>query len=506
MNLETIINNFVTSGLHLSDPDLLRRFKVLNVFQLVFIMMAPILGLFFFYIGALSLFYCFIVAGLFMILGIILLRKTKNIIFVGNYAVFVLWATISVIAWNSGAITFEGIINPSWLLNAGLILLAIFLNGYLSGTVWATVVFIQTGIVIYLFRMGYEFTNIIPPEITATYFMGTYLVCLLAILLFAFLFEKEKSEALIREQEKASALRESKRYMDDIFDRYPLPTFVIDRSHRVIQWNRACRELSSISIERILGKKVWEGFAINDKGSFADILLEDMDSITSDYGEFIISQTDTGWFELEAFLPNLKNGQRVIITAAPIAGDDGIVRGAIQTIQELHKIPTEAGIQEVLNETFPRPVYRIDSGGKIDFWNKACEDKFGYPASQMIGKSPLTIVAKRYRPLFKDMFVRVLKGESFVKLEWRYQASNGSPVYVIARAFPSEHSDGESVECIIENTDVTDLRLKLKKLSLYAAESNEKLKTLSEDYDLLKKNIAMFIRKKDKQADSPPNE
>ena len=501
MNLESILNNLITSGIKLSDPDIIRKYKVLNIFQLALIMLAPIMGLFYFYIGATPLFYTSIATGIFMIGGIALLRKTKNIVLVGNYAVFILWATISIIAWNTGAISFEGVINPSWLLNAGLILFAIFLNGYLSGTIWATIVFIETGIIIILYRNGHQFPNLISPEITATYFMGTYLICLLAILLFAFLFEREKSEALIREHEKSSTIRESKRYMDDIFDRYPLPTFVLDRSHRVIQWNRACRELSGIPTEEILGKEVWDGFMINDQGSIADIVIEDIDSIIEDFSDSIVSQADSGWFEMDTYLPKLKDGRRVIITAAPIFDKNGFVRGAIQTIQEVKKIPTESGTQDYLDETFPKPVFSIDSKGKIKFWNKACVNAYGYEASQMLGKSPLHLVAKRYRNLFKDTLIKVLKGETFTKVEWRYMSDKGKPIYVMARVFPSQVKEEEEVECVIVNTDVTELRLKLKKISRYAAESNDKFKNLSEEHALLKKNIATFIRKKDTQEE-----
>jgi hypothetical protein len=224
MNLESIIKNFVTSGLTLTDPDLIRRVRVLNISQVLFFILSLFLGLFYFQIAAFLLFYTLIFAGLLMLGGVVLLRATKNIVLVGNYAVFVLWAAITVVSWNTGAITYEGVLNPSWILNAGLILLAIFLNGYLSGTIWATVIFLQTGLLIYLFRSGYQFQNLLPLDIMTTYYMGVYMVCILVILLFAFLFEKEKSEALIREQEKSHTLRESKRYMDDIFDRYPLPT------------------------------------------------------------------------------------------------------------------------------------------------------------------------------------------------------------------------------------------------------------------------------------------
>jgi PAS domain S-box-containing protein len=500
MNLEAILKNVLTSGLTFTDPDLIRRVRVLNIFQVIFFILALFLGLFYLSIDAFILFYTVVIAGIFMLGGVVLLRTTKNIVLVGNYAVFILWAAITVISWNTGAITYEGVINPSWLLNAGLILLAIFLNGYLSGTIWATVIFLQTGLLIYLFRSGHQFQNVLPADIMSTYYMGVYMVCILVILLFAFLFEKEKSEALIREQEKSHTLRESKRYMDDIFDRYPLPTFVLDKSHRVIQWNRACQELSGIYPEQILGKRVWEGFFTNDQSSIADLVLDDINSIGRIFGDSLISDIDSGWFEMDTFLPKLKEGKRAIVTAAPIMDNNGVMRGAIQTIQEVRKIPVEGGRPEYLDESFQQPVFRIDSGGKIDMWNKACEDAFGFNASEMIGKNPLTFVAKNYRPLFKDTLIRVLKGESFSNRQWKYTASDGRPVYVLARVFPSQSVENNGVECVIVNTDITEIRLRLKKLSLYAAESNEKLKALSEEHDLLKKNIATFIRKKDKDV------
>ncbi|MBN2420186.1 MAG: PAS domain S-box protein, partial [Deltaproteobacteria bacterium] len=349
MNLENLINNIITSGHEVADPDILRKYKVLNIFQLTVIFLAPLLGIFYVYIGAISLFYTSIAAGILMIAGILLLRITKNLILSGNYALFVLWAVISILSWKTGAISYDGIINPTWLLNAGLILLAIFLNGYLSGTVWAIIIFIQTGVIIFLFRKGYQFASIIPADLTATYFLGVYLICLLTILLFAFLFEKEKIDALMREENKSQTIREGKRYMDSIFDRYPLPTFVIDKRHRVIQWNRACSEISGLPPEEMLGKEVWKGFHMGGQDrSMADILIDDSDSISDLYKDEIVS-SERGWFELNTYLPGLDEDGRVIITAAPILDDNDNIRGAIQTIQTVKQIPVEAGVQDYLS-------------------------------------------------------------------------------------------------------------------------------------------------------------
>ena len=208
MNLESLVHNLITSKVKFSEPDTIIKIKILNISQLIFIILAPLLGLFFFFIGAIPLFYVTIIAGLSMIPGILILRKSKNTVLVGNYAIFIIWATLSILAWYTGAVTYEGVIRPSLVLHAGLILLAIFLNGYLSGTIWATIVFLETGLIIYLYRVGYQFPNLIPLEISAIYSMGSYFICLLAILAFAFLFEKEKRDAMTREQEKSQALVE----------------------------------------------------------------------------------------------------------------------------------------------------------------------------------------------------------------------------------------------------------------------------------------------------------
>ncbi|MFC1891519.1 PAS domain-containing protein, partial [Thermodesulfobacteriota bacterium] len=112
-------------------------------------------------------------------------------------------------------------------------------------------------------------------------------------------------------------------------------------------------------------------------------------------------------------------------------------------------------------------------------------------------KSPLGVVAKKYRPNFKNTIIKALKGEAVSDREWRYVSKERKPVYVLVRVLPLDTEEGNEKECVIINTDITDLRIKVKKLSLYAAESKERYKNLSEEHDLLKKNIATFIRKKD---------
>ena len=234
----------------------------------------------------------------------------------------------------------------------------------------------------------------------------------------------------------------------------------------------------------------------------ADIIVDDPGAIEREYEDDLISKSDTGLFEIEMFLPKLKGGARAAITVAPIVDNAGTVKGAIQTVQTIN-LPQggSGGLSGEAAESFPDPVFKIDSRGEINFWNKACEETFGYPASEMVGKSPFGLVSKRYKALFKEMILKVFKGQSLKGRTLKYYTNKERPLYVLAKVFPTQSADGEGKECVVVNTDITDLRIKLKKLELYAAESKEKLKTLNEEYDLLKRNIATFIRKKD---DSPP--
>jgi len=495
-----LFNNFLASGVKAEAPEKIRKIKGLNLFELVFVIAAPLLGLFYYYVGAFFLFKTSMAAGALGVAAILLLRITKNPALTGNFAVLVLWAFLFVIRWNTGGMSADGLILLSWVWNAVIILLAIYVTGYMWGTIWACVVFMESGFAVYLFRGGHQFINVIPPEVSPVYSLGFYLMGLLATLLFAFLFEKERNDAQIREEEKSKVLKDSRRYTEDILERSPVPTFVLDNSHRVIQWNRACQELTGVVPQEILGNRVWDGFVLDEKGCLADKLLDNPEALPREYDESMISRTESGSFAVETLLPNLKGGLRAIVNTAPILDEDGGVRGAIQTIQDISK--RQETDETSLNRTYGSndhsafPVFKIDTAGNISSWNKACEDSFGHPSSEMLGNSPLTLVSKSYRRDFKDTIVRVFKGESVKSKEWKYETNEGKPCYVLANIEPVKGLSGHVVECIVTSSDVTELKYRMKKLERYAVEQKEQFNKLSEDYNLLKSNIASFIRKK----------
>ena len=501
MKFESLLNNFLTSGIKTAAPEIIKKIRVLNLLVLVFVISSFFLGLFYFYIGAVSLFYACMIAGFMGLSTIPLLRMTHNTMLTGNFSVFILWALLIIIRWNTGGISANGLILLSWVWNAVLILLAVFVAGYLWGTIWASLVFVESGITIYLFQYGYFFNNIIPKKIIPFYSLGAYLLGLLMILLFAFLFEKDRADAIKREQEKTKMLSDSNKHLENIIERLPIPTYVLDNNHRVVQWNRACRDMTGISYQDIVGKRVCEGLSLDKEGSMADKFLYNPDIIPEEFGKSIISRSDSGSTAVKAFLPNLKGGIHSIINTAPLIDQEGNVKGVIEAIQHLsdpeNMSETMFGFQNNSINDIGYPAFKIDSHGKISGWNEACEESLGYSLSRMLGQSPLLVVSKPFYPIFKQAIAYTFKkGRAIKSIECAYQTKTGQIFYALSRIEPIHDTAGELRECRVISTNITNLKIKIKKMERDTAKNNAKLSSLNNEYNLLKKNIAGFLRKK----------
>ncbi|MGD0828730.1 MAG: PAS domain-containing protein, partial [Desulfobaccales bacterium] len=69
-------------------------------------------------------------------------------------------------------------------------------------------------------------------------------------------------------------LRE-KKTTEGILEGMPVPTFVIDRSHRIIYWNRACEELTGFSRREMVGSyRYWLPFYTHERPSMASLVVE----------------------------------------------------------------------------------------------------------------------------------------------------------------------------------------------------------------------------------------
>lgn len=138
----------------------------------------------------------------------------------------------------------------------------------------------------------------------------------------------EIEERIISEQRLFSVIQGS-----------PIPTFVIDKKHKVIYWNKALEELSRISREEILGtSEHWRAFYRNERPCMADILV---DAALSDINYWYENKWTKSTlideaYEATNFFPDLgSKGKWLHFTAASIRDPKGELVGAIETLEDI---------------------------------------------------------------------------------------------------------------------------------------------------------------------------
>ena len=88
----------------------------------------------------------------------------------------------------------------------------------------------------------------------------------------------------------------------------------------------------------IIGKKVPVSLYVDNQRSLADIMIEDPDSIIDRFSSSIVSKTDSGFFEVGVPFPGIKEGMQANVAVAPILDINGIIKGAIEIIQDVTNV------------------------------------------------------------------------------------------------------------------------------------------------------------------------
>lgn len=136
---------------------------------------------------------------------------------------------------------------------------------------------------------------------------------------------------------KASELQTSERALSQIIQGSTIPTFVINKDHRITHWNRSLEVLTGkLAVDMVGTRNQWAPFYDEARPSMADIILDQIggNKIKRLYGDhWRKSALIEGAYEAEKFFPNLgKDGKWCWFTAAPILDAEGVVVGAIETI------------------------------------------------------------------------------------------------------------------------------------------------------------------------------
>ncbi len=124
-----------------------------------------------------------------------------------------------------------------------------------------------------------------------------------------------------------------------IIDGTSIPSFVINKQHKVTHWNTAIESLSSIKKEEIIGTdEQWKAFYPKKRPSMADLIVDgaSVNEVKTYYTECRKSHLIDGAYEAEDFfLTHRKDRKWLHFTASPIRDNNGEIIGAIETLEDI---------------------------------------------------------------------------------------------------------------------------------------------------------------------------
>ncbi len=130
-------------------------------------------------------------------------------------------------------------------------------------------------------------------------------------------------EELVRRKANEASLRESRDRLFQILQETSIPTFVIDRDHRVTHVNKAFEALTGISAHEILGtRNQWKAFYRTERPTMADLIVDNVPEkeLARFYkGRYQRSAFVEGGYQSERQFRDLKKGSRwLFFTASPL--------------------------------------------------------------------------------------------------------------------------------------------------------------------------------------------
>ena len=230
--------------------------------------------------------------------------------------------------------------------------------------------------------------------------------------------------------------------LHSIIDGSFIPTFVIDREHRVLYWNRALEEISKIPASSVIGtNEHWRAFYKEQRPCMADLLVDGaMKDIPQWYaGKHRESALIGEAFEATDFFPELgESGRWLRFTASTIRNEQGEIVGAVETLEDIsdQKLAEEAlresqqRLYQIL-EGSPIAAFVIDRDHQVIFWNRALEELSRIRADDVVGTDQQwRAFYGLKRPCMADLII----DEKLAEVK-KWYAGKGHPSKLLKEAF-----------------------------------------------------------------------
>jgi PAS domain S-box-containing protein len=263
-----------------------------------------------------------------------------------------------------------------------------------------------------------------------------------------------------------SLLRE-KKTTEGILEGMPVPTFVINREHRIIYWNRACEELTGYSRNEMIGTyRYWLPFYPHERPSMASLVVEqNIKALEKFFGDNNLKPSPNlpGAYEAFEYFPNFRGQERYFyLSASPIYDERGQIQGAVQTILDMTKREQLSRELQDSEEKFRRVVETSLDGIVLHrdlellYVNRACLEIFNYPnPAEMLGRNLLQYIDLPYRQAVSRRLSKLLEGASRPRVfELKGIKKDGAKFDVEVVSFPTTYEGQPAIQTHVR--DITD--------------------------------------------------
>ena len=191
---------------------------------------------------------------------------------------------------------------------------------------------------------------------------------------------------------------ESEKIASLIVHQTSIPTLVIDRNHTITHCNRAYEALTGLPANSMIGTKdQWRTFYDEPRLVLVDYIVDQVphDQILKEFGERCRkSDASEDVFEAELFFPDLDdNGRWLFFTGAPLRDPEGIIVGAVETVQNVTKrkqaelaLRRSGRLFKTLLDFIPYPIAVYTMQGIATFVNRRFTQVFGWSIDELNGK------------------------------------------------------------------------------------------------------------------------
>lgn len=294
--------------------------------------------------------------------------------------------------------------------------------------------------------------------------------------------EEEMAENL---REYAASIEREKKTIEGVVEGSPIPTFVVNRDHKIIFWNRACAELTNFGADVMVGTdKHYLPFYREKRPVIADFIIDgNIEGLEHYYGTKRVQKSDRvkGAYEARDFFENLGGRDRYLyFIAAPIYDEKGEITGAIETLQDISRekemaedlreyadnlqaelkenIKLRKEIEELYNylqsiiESLPDKIFDLSADGIINYVSHDMK-KEGGVSREIKGLHFTEFVEKEHRDFVLARWQEVKKG-IFRPYELEVTARDGTRRNLFISPRPVKGTD----RFVLVQRDVTDLK------------------------------------------------